>query len=289
MKIIGTGLSGLVGSRVVELLSGPYSFENLSLETGVDITKKDIVDHYINASQAPWVVHFAAKTDVDGSEAERDEGEKSSTWKINVAATQYLVDACRRTHKKFLYISTDFVFDGKKDKYSEDDVPNPLGWYGITKYEGEKRVQTLPGSIIVRISNPYGGVSSVRPDFVHRIIQRLTSGEGVVAPTDQEFVPTYIDDIAMGIKKLIEKNCSGVYHVVGSQSISPYDAACKIAGAFELDRSLIGKTTFAQYFDGRAPRPFHTVLRNDKITKLGVRMSTFDHGLATIKLQLPKK
>lgn len=287
MNFIGTGLSGLVGSRVVELLSPVFPFEDLSLDTGVDITDKDVVDSRITSSQALWVLHFAAKTDVDGAEKERALGIKSPTWIVNVEATRNIVDACRRTGKRLLYISTDYVFDGAKDFYTEDDVPNPQGWYAVTKYEGEKRVATLDNqALIIRIANPYRATFLPKPDFVAKIRQKLEKDEKIESPSDQLFTPTFIDDIAKAIKILIEQNASGVYHVVGSDALSPFAAAKAIARTFGLDEALVMPTAFTSYFAGRASRPFHAVIKNDKITKLGVRMSTFGEGLREIARQL---
>src|ERR1700690_3500399 len=101
--LLGTGLSGMVGSYVTEKLKNEYDFENLSLETGVDITKPDVVTTYLSHSEAPWVLHFAAMTDVDRAEQEKELGEKSLTWIVNVGATQTIVESCRKYHKKLLY------------------------------------------------------------------------------------------------------------------------------------------------------------------------------------------
>lgn len=287
MKLLGTGLSGLVGSRVVELLSSVFSFEDLSLDTGVDITKKDIVDARIVRSDAPWVLHFAAKTDVEGAEKERGDGEKSSAWTVNVTATKYIVEACRRTDKRMVYISTDYVFDGTKDAYSEEDTPNPQGWYAVTKYEGEKLVSSLgKNGLIIRIANPYRAVFPQKPDFVAKIRTVLAEGRSMYSPNDQIFVPTFIDNIARAVEKLIAGYASGVYHVVGSTALTPYAAAMTIARTFGLDGSRIVATSFQEYFQGRAPRPFRAALKNDKISKFGVRMSTFNEGLAEVKKQL---
>ncbi len=286
MNIIGTGLSGLVGSRVVELLSPAFSFEDLSLDTGVDITKEDTVVPRIEASDAAWVLHFAAKTDVEGAERERKSGEQSSSWIVNVHATEYIVAACRRSNKRLLYVSTDYVFDGTKNVYTEEDMPNPQGWYAVTKYEGEKRVAGLGDkSLIIRIANPYRTHFGPKPDFVAKIREKLTTGEHIASPSDQLFIPTFIDDIARALKILMEQNASGVYHVVGSNALSPYDAARKIARAYGLDETLVTATTFSAYFAGKAPRPLQAVLKNDKITKLGVKMKTFEEGLEEIKKQ----
>ena len=286
MKIIGTGLSGLVGSRVVELLSPLFSFEDLSLDTGVDITKEAVVVSRIRASEASWVFHFAAKTDVDEAENEREQGVQGSSWIVNVRATEHVVDACKRSGKRLLYISTDYVFDGTKDVYTEEDIPNPQGWYAVTKYEGEKRVATLVDhSVIIRIANPYRARFAAKPDFVAKIREKLEHGEQISSPSDQIFVPTFIDDIVHAIRILIEKNVSGIYHVVGSDALSPFEAAKAVARSYGFDESLVTPTTFVSYFAGRAPRPFRAHLKNDKITKFGVRMATFEEGLKEIKKQ----
>lgn len=286
MKIIGTGLSGLVGSRVVEFLSPAFSFEDLSLDTGVDITHKDIVDARIAASDAPWVLHLAAKTDVEGAETERSLGSSSSSWIVNVTATKNIAEACKRSQKRMVYISTDYVFDGLQDTYSEDDAPRPLGWYAVTKYEGEKHVAALGDQgLILRIANPYRALFPAKPDFVAKIRSKLEQGESMQSPTDQVFVPTFIDDIARAIEKLMLLEGSGVYHVVGSEALSPYAAACMIARTYSLDESKILPTTFQEYFQGRAPRPFRAALKNDKISKFGIHMSPFAEGLTEIRRQ----
>src|SRR3989344_9155773 len=156
MKILGTGLTGLVGSRIVELLSDSYEFENISRNTGVDITDKEKIIEKIKSSDAAIVLHLAAKTDVDGCEKDKALGEIGDAWKINVEGTRNVADACRESRKKLIYVSTDFVFDGTREAYAEDDTPNPINWYGKTKYEGEKIVQNLLTPwLIVRIAYPY--------------------------------------------------------------------------------------------------------------------------------------
>lgn len=282
MNIIGTGLSGLIGSRIVELLSPRFSFEDLSLDTGLDITNERVVHERITKSDAPWVFHFAAKTDVDGAEKERALRTKSPTWIVNVIATEHVVSVCRETGKRLLYLSTDYVFDGTSSEYREDATPKPQGWYAVTKYEGEKRVATLGDcALIVRIANPYGSGGN-KPDFMHKIIEKLNSGQALKAPTDQLFIPTFIDDIANALGILVEHNASGVYHVVGTQALSPYEAAKKIAAAYDLDVSLVGETLFKEYFRRRAPRPKRAVLKSDKIAKFGIQMHSFDEGLELI-------
>lgn len=284
MNIIGTGLSGLVGSRMVDLLSHEFTFDNLSLETGFDITNRTAVETHISNSNAPWIFHFAAITDVDGCEKEKSLGVKSSAWAVNVVATENIANICKKTGKHLLYISTDFVFDGTKEPYVEEDTPNPISFYGQTKYEGEKRVADIGDlGLIVRLSFPYRQDAWKKTDFVHRIIEKFQSGDPITVPGGQRIVPTYIDDIAKGLRSLVTTNVSGVYDLVGSQALTNKEIAVKIATRFSFDEQKIHEVPFEAYYKGRAPRPFHAVLSNDKITKLGISMSSFDEGLEEVQ------
>jgi len=286
VKILVTGSTGLVGSRIVELLSAKYQFENISRSTRVDIENKESVLSAISASDAQVVLHLAAKTNVDGCETDKSSGETGEAWRVNVEGTRNVVRACLKTNKKLIYISTDFVFDGTKKAYSEEDIPNPVNWYAKTKYEGEKIVQDLKTPwIIARIAYPYRA-NFVKPDFFRAILNRLKNNEPVSAVTDHVFTPTFIDDIAFALDILIKSNSQGIFHVVGSQSLTPFAAANLIADEFELDKSKISKTTRSDFFSNRATRPFQLSLKNDKITRLGIRMRTFDGGLREIKTQI---
>jgi dTDP-4-dehydrorhamnose reductase len=286
MKILGTGLTGLVGSRIVELLNKQYEFENLSRSSGADISNKEQVLGRIKNSDAQIILHLAAKTNVDECEKDKTLAQNGEAWKINVEGTRNIADACLQSGKKLVYVSTDFVFDGNNPPaggYSEEDIPNPVNWYAKTKYEGEKIVQSLNIPwVIVRIAYPYRA-NFVKLDFFRAILDRLQKGGTVTAVTDHIFTPTFIDDIAFAMEALINNNSSGIFHVVGSQSLTPLDAANMIANEFKLDWTRINKTTRAEYFSGRAPRSFQLVLKNDKITKLGVKMKTFEEGIREIK------
>lgn len=286
MKVLGTGLNGLVGSRIVELLADKYEFEDLSRSSGVDITDKNQVLEKIKSSEASIVLHLAGKTNVDGCELDKPLGEDGEAWKINVLGTQNVAEACEQTNKKLIYISTDFVFDGTKNVYIENDAPNPVNWYAQTKYAGEKNVQNLKTSwIIARIAYPYRA-NFAKLDFLRAILKRLQAGEPVAAVTDHVFTPTFIDDIASALVVLIGSNSQGIFHVVGSQSLTPFNAVNLIADEFGLDKSKINKTTRSEFFKGRAPRPFQLALKNDRITELGIKMKTFKEGLKEIKSQM---
>lgn len=284
MKILGTGLSGMVGSYVKEKLKGSFTFESLGPDIGVDITNAKVVTSFISQSSAPWILHFAAITDVDGAEIDRPLGVKGKTWQVNVEGTDALVVACKTYGKKLFYISTDFVFPGGDKLYTEEDRPSPIGWYAETKYEGEKRVQVLGSqAVIARLSYPYGKTLGPKKDFVGRIRDRFEQHLSIASPVDQLFIPTYFDDIAEGICLLIESQASGIYHLVGSEVVSAYKAAERIAATFGYDTSLLTKTTAAEFYKGRAPRAFQLKLSNAKIAKLGVKPVGFEAGLQKLK------
>lgn len=289
MKILGTGLSGLVGSRVVELLKPQHEFENIGHETGTDITNRERVIQVINASNAPILLHFAAKTDVDGCEKDKVLGKAGEAWKINVLGTENVIEGLRLGKKKIIHISTDFVFDGEKnpqEAYEETDIPNPINWYGQTKYEAEKLVQNSDLDwAVVRISYPYRAFFK-RTDFARSIINKFQNRENIRVVTDHVMTPTFIDDVAYSLKSIIEQGSSGVFHAVGSQHITPYEAIKFIARIFSFDESLVTPTTRADFFLNRALRPFNLALKNDKIKRLGVKMRTFEEGLNEVKSQM---
>jgi dTDP-4-dehydrorhamnose reductase len=293
MKIFGTGLSGLVGSRVVEILRSRYIFET----SEVDIVEKEEVSESISSSDAPIVLHLAAKTNVDECEKDREIDQKiiqggtlqypHTAYAVNVIGTKNIAQVCRNTGKKLIYISTDFVFDGEKpagEYYTESDKPNPVNWYATTKYEGEKIVQKLPYFLIVRIAYPYGGKPGRKKDFVRSIVDKLVAGQKIFAVMDHIFTPTFIDDIGEALDILIKNNAEGIYHIVGSEFLTPYEAALLIAKRFGFSESLIQKISREEFFKNRAKRPFNLALSNQKAKELGIKLKGFSEGLELLQI-----
>jgi dTDP-4-dehydrorhamnose reductase len=290
MNIFTIGGSGLVGSRITELLQQKgHTVDDLSLTTGVDITDPASLDIIREDTTHEVVLHLAAKADVEGCEKDKALREEGEAYKINVGGTKNVVDACRASKKKILYISTDFVFDGTKEppyQYTEEDTPNPVNWYATTKYKGEEviRESGIPFAIL-RIAYPFrSDAFAAKNDFVHAIMGRLANKQPITAVTDHIMTPTFIDDIAAAIAAVIEQDAEGIYHVVGSQSLTPYDAFMLMAERFGYDKNLIGKTTREAFFQGKAPRPFNLAINNAKIKKLGVTMKTFEEGIKEITI-----
>ena len=146
LKVALTGTSGLVGSRIIELLHDKFLFIPLP-QADMDITNKNSVQKIVNNIDFDVFLHLAAYTNVDSAEYS-----KESVMMINVNGTQNVFEAVKKKERQFIYISTDFVFDGINPPYYEDSQPHPLSVYALSKYEGEKIVKD--NAMIVRISYP---------------------------------------------------------------------------------------------------------------------------------------
>lgn len=284
-SVLLIGGSGLVGSRLRELLEASYDVDSAGTSSGLDITRPETLSK-ISDSPASVVLHLAAKTDVDGCEQDRSQGEDGESYKINVLGARNVAEVCSQSSKKMVYFSTDFVFDGKKTppyEYTEEDTPDPVNWYATTKYEGEKEVASvLEDHLIMRIAYPYRANFDKKNDFVRAISSRLASGQAVSAVTDHLMCPTFIDDIAHAVDVCLREEVTGVVHAVGGSALTPYEAAVAIANEFGFDTHLISETTREKFFKERANRPFNLALKNGTLHRLGVSMRSFVDGLHEI-------
>jgi dTDP-4-dehydrorhamnose reductase len=285
MQILGTGLSGLVGSRIVEL-NPQHQFTDLSLDTGFNILKPETLEDIFKNNPASVVLHLAAFTDTNA--AWNQKGDTSGLcYQLNVVGTQNIANLCQKYSKHLIHISTDFVFDGTKTGlYTEEDTPNPLDWYGQTKYEAEKIAHTIP-STIVRIALPYRSNFAAKTDVVRKILTKFQNNETVTMFTDQIITPTFIDDIAIGIEKIIDKKPIGIYHLVGSSSHSPFDMATKIAEYFGFSQDLIKPSSLIDYLKTPDVRPYavNDDLSNQKfVSEFSFTPKTLAEGLSSLLL-----
>ncbi len=272
MKIAITGSTGLIGSRIIELVGQDLDFLEI-LQNDTDITDRESVWNFLKDKNYDILLHLAGYTNVDGAEKEQD-----LAYKVNVEGTRNIFEAVQKQKKKLIYISTDFVFDGTNPPYDEKSTPNPLGVYAKTKYEGEKLLNG--NAMIVRIAYPYRAAYEPRKDFVRSLKSLLEQGKELQMITDASITPTFIDDIAYGLKHLINDYSPQVFHVVGATTLSPFNAAILIAQTFHLDESLVKPTTFAQYSIGKAPRSQYSEIKSVKNNFY--KMKTFAEGLNTI-------
>jgi dTDP-4-dehydrorhamnose reductase len=306
MKIILTGASGLIGSRFEELMFENHEIIPLSSGNGIDITDKDAVKSFLSEKNGDVIIHLAGKTDVDGCEADKDSDlgilnieeagiddldvlavnsdvwkNKSSAFAVNTVGTKNLYDISKEIGTKFVYISTDFVFSGDDDFNTEETHPQPIDWYGYTKYFGEKLIDTSK-DLIVRLSFPYGFKSPVKKDLVWKLYDLLSSNSEVSLISNQTITPTFIDDIINGLNFILQKEAVGTFHLTGSSSLTPKEIGEKIKNSFGF-QTVINDSKLEDVYAGKAPRPFKSIMKNARIINLGYRPKTFDEGLELIK------
>ena len=275
-KIAVTGASGLVGTRIIELLSEKFEFIPISIKD-MDITDKDSVQAHLKNLSYDLVLHLAAYTNVTGAESE-----KEKAYLINETGTQNLLEVALSAKKEFVHISTDFVFDGTNPPYTEKSVPNPLSVYGASKYAGEKVVGK--NGMIVRFSYPYRSAFEPKKDIFRTVKSILETGKPVTMVNDSLMVPTFIDDIAGGLGYLMNNYSNEIFHLVGEDAMSPFALAKTIAHVFHLNESLVERTTYEEYFANKAKGPRYCDIRSEKNTFYP--MHTFEEGLRIIKEQL---
>lgn len=295
MKIIGTGLSGLVGSRIREVLANEFNFVNFSLGAGIDILDFSLLEkEFKKHSDVLAVLHLAAFTDTNAAWKQR--GDKTgSCYQLNVEGTKNIVRLCRTYGKKLIYFSTDFVFDGKKEGvYTEKDEPNPTGWYGQTKYLGEKEVKRAGVlATILRIAFPFRAKFGIKKDIVRKLIEGFRNKSLYPLFADQIITPTFIDDIALGVGFFLKNDLKGIFHLVGSTPLSPYRMGQEIAEVFGFEQKLARKGSLEEYQRGLpfGSRPWQKslALSNQKVKSLGIKMKSFRKALLVVKKQMEEK
>jgi dTDP-4-dehydrorhamnose reductase len=289
--LLVTGLTGLVASRFQELYSQDFDFTNIDLATGIDITDQVAVNRVIAHSPASALIHFAAFTNVDA--AHQQHGDKSGLcYRINVDGSRNVAHACTRHGKYLIHISTDFVFDGVNPPpggYTEESLPHPIEWYGQTKLWAEEEVQKYGAKYcIARITYPFRAYFPPKPDLIRSVMAKLKAGNLPPMFTDHIITPTFIDDIAVALKAMLDQHPQDIFHIVGSSNLSDYQIACQVARAFDLDESQVKPGSLENYLAAN-PRPYQKNLAtsNAKLKReLGVTMRTLDEALAAMKQQL---
>ncbi len=243
-------------------------------ELAVDITETQNTLDSIVKSAPHAVIHTAAETNVDRCEIERDLARR-----VNVEGTANVAEACAKVAARLIFVSTDYVFDGAKGDYREEDQPNPVNFYGLTKLEGERVVaSTLANHLIVRASVLYGWHPR-KLNFVTWILKGLREHQSLRIVKDHINSPTYADNLAEAIHRAIERSSEGILNIAGSDGISRFDFACKIAKRFDLNQSLLVPVKL-QDLDWVARRPRDSSLNVGKAEKeLGIELFGVDRGL----------
>ena len=296
-RILITGSNGMLGQRAVqfylknenvELLA--TSVEEKSLIENVDYISCDIKDRNsikkIILDYCPdFIIHTAAFTNVDLSEKLREDA-----WKINVKGVEYISEAARAIDTHIIHISTDYIFDGKDGPYSENAIPNPLGYYGRTKLASENALRISNTFFtILRTNVLYGIALNSRPDFVRWVVSSLDENRNIRIVNDQINNPTFIDDLVQAINKIIEFKKTGIFNVGGIEFLSRYDFTLRIADYFNLDKKLITPIR-TEELKQSARRPLKSGLIILKAeTELGYKPHSIVESLAAMKKELNGK
>ena len=294
MKILVTGANGLLGQHLVQLLlwegysvvaTGrgasrlPAALAAQCVYYDTDITDEWAVHELFEKETPEVVVHAAAMTQIDECQLNPERCEA-----VNLRATAQLVLEAEAVSRHFIYLSTDFVFDGEKGDYSEDDHLNPVSWYGFTKVQAESVVETaaLPWTI-VRTCLVYGdALAGTRSNIITWVRKSLAEKKPIRVVSDQWRTPTYVEDLAMGVLLVIRSKAEGIYHISGKDRLSPYEMALRTAAAAGLDASLIERVD-AGSFQQPAKRPPVTGFDISKARReLGYEPRSFEEGLRTM-------
>ncbi|MGV3658135.1 MAG: SDR family oxidoreductase, partial [Chitinophagaceae bacterium] len=206
--------------------------------------------------------------------------DREGSFEINVKGTRHLLQSAQKIKSFFVYLSTDFVFDGSKLNYTETDVLQPVNYYGETKKRAEEEVQQYAhGWAIVRTILVYAPPRGTRHNILTMVAQGLKEGRDLKIVDDQVRTPTFVEDLVSAIATIIERKKRGIYHLSGAEVTTPYQMACAVADHLRLDKNRIQKVT-AESFNEPARRPRTTGFDLTKAaTELDYNPTPFSEGL----------
>jgi len=241
--ILVTGYTGVIGTAVDRFLSPQSEIVGLSydcLNTKLeccDIRDLDSLRKIVLHYKPTVIVHMAGIKDIN-----RCESEPNLCYSINVLGTKNILELANYVDALFIYVSSDYVFDGKIGDYKESDPTSPIQVYGRTKVECEELVGQSDNGVILRTAGVYG-LGSPRPTFLEFVISNCVNGNSLDLYDDLYNSPTYLPDLCFGVQKLIELRKPGVYHLCGKDSINRYEFAVEIAKYYGFDHALLRPTT----------------------------------------------
>jgi len=273
MTTLLLGANGLVGSRIAARLAaagedvlgvgrGPRRVDAGIEYLDVNLLRQaDRMRELIQERKPRGVINAAAMTDVDACEREPEDA-----WALNARLVEVIAAACAAVAARFTHLSTDYVFDGVKGSYSEEDAPNPKGVYARSKRAGEEAALAANGAVC-RVAVVYSGRKGAKSTFATSVLDAFRAGKPVKAFTDQVVSPTLADNAAEMVIGVHRSGERGIFHCAGATEISRIDFCRAIARKLGADPSLIVPV---QLRDLRlpAPRPLRCGLRVEKVKRL---------------------
>jgi dTDP-4-dehydrorhamnose reductase len=285
VRILITGASGLLGLNLALNTAGThevYGVTNHHLLHNTpfhvlqaDLLERNALERLLDTAQPDYVIHCAALANLDDCEADPDLAHRLNAEIPGKLAALVAKGGARAKVIRLVHISTDAVFDGARGDYGEEDAPNPMGVYARTKLAGEGAVMAAnPQAIIARV-NLFGWSLMGRRSLAEFFFNNLSAGKQVMGFTDVYFCPLLVNDLAGILLSLLEKQLSGVYHVVSREATSKYNFGLAVARRFGLDESLIAPTQVAD--SGlKAARSPNLTLRS---AKLAAALDTHHAGI----------
>ena len=271
MKFLVTGSAGLIGSQLVKDLTQQnhtvYScyhdiIPDCGINTKLDLANPDDIKKTINEISPDVIIHLAAMTGVDLCETEQD-----LAMVINAKATKTLAEQAAKNDCFFIYVSTDYIFDGNKGMKKENDSPNPLGFYGKSKLAGEISLNSLAsGWCIARTSTPFG-VHSTKKSFPLWVKENLESKKEISVLTDQFTSPTYVPNLSKMLIEIATRQITGIIHLAGASRISRYSLAEMVVDRLNLDKILLKPAKITE-MNWKAQRPQDSSLNVSLATEI---------------------
>jgi len=281
-RILVTGASGQLGRAFIRKTIGKYIvlgtgrkyFDFCPFKKG-DITDRKFIEEIVDDFTPDVIVHFAAMTGVDECEQNPYAAES-----VNIASVEWILN---EFSGYFIFISTDYVFDGKDGPYSEKAKTNPINVYGKTKFEAESIIRSHSKKwLILRTNVLFDYTEWTTASFVNWVVRSLRNRKSISVVLDQFNNPIWTDHLAHIINSLMEMDATGLYHSGSIEYISRHDFALMIAKNFELDQSLILPIT-TKALNQRALRPLKGGLRTEKITDdFGIIPPSIDEALSAM-------
>jgi dTDP-4-dehydrorhamnose reductase len=290
MRALIIGASGQVGGALLEALRArghdavaTYGHHPVEGASRLDVTDAAAVEEAIAAARPDWILCPAGLTHVDYCEEHPDEA-----FAVNRDAPLNAARVGQRLGAGFVYFSTEYVFDGDRGPYAEDDPARPLSRYGLSKWEGERAILAeVPRSLTLRTTVVYGPERQQK-NFVYQLIRNCRSGQGMRIPSDQVSSPTYNPDLAAATIELCERGLTGVYHVAGAGVVDRFAFARIACQAFDLDPSGLTPVPTAA-LGQKAPRPLKGGLVIAKARAvLRTQLRTPEEGLRAMRAALER-
>lgn len=282
MKVIVTGYSGQLGHDVVhEGKKRGFDFIGVGRKE-LNITEEQQVSAFIHKEKPDAIIHCAAYTAVDNAE-----DDKEACWDANVNGTKYLATAAKEVNAKFIYISTDYVFEGTgTEPFTEEDPTNPIGYYGLTKYEGEKIVQSLLDKFfIVRISWVFGINGN---NFIKTMLRLAETRDELNVVGDQFGSPTYTFDLARLLLDMVETDKYGIYHASNEGFTNWAEFAQEIFKV--VDKEVKVNSISTSEYPTKAVRPKNSRMSKDKLEVNGFkRLPSWQDALKRYVVEIQKE